>query len=127
MADRRLDPVTEDFVDGDGGGFETCDVIENKVAMSFKIPRGSWEGDPSLGHRFAELDRATNTSANRLRLEDLCRDAIKWLTDSGEISDVVVQVDDFGSDKVAFQVDYRIPGAGKNTKAGPFLIPVGAG
>lgn len=128
MSDRRLDPVTEDFVAASGGAFDSCDVVENKVVMSLKNAQGEWEGDSTLGHRFAELARATNTTANQLRLRDLAVDAVQWLIDSGEITDVTADVDTFSPDSAAFELHYTITGATNGArKAGPFLVPVGAG
>ena len=127
MADRRLDPVTGDFVDGAAGGFEASDDIENQIAFSYSIPVGSWEGDPDLGHRFDELARATDTSANRARLRDLAELAVQWLVDAGSLDHVDVTVETFGPGVDAFQVDYFVPGSSKPRRAGPFFVPVGAG
>ncbi len=126
MSDRRLDPVTGDFVDGDDGGFESCEDIENQIAFSYLVPLGSWEGDPTFGHRFAELDRATNTSENRNRLRDLATDAVAWLVKLGRLASVEVTVEKHSSTAAAFQVDYRTPGKKSPRKAGPFLVPLGA-
>lgn len=127
MSDRRLDPVTGDFVAASGGGFEACDDIENQIAFSYLVPRGEWEGDPDLGHRFAELENATNTAANQARLRDLAADAVKWLVDAGKLSRVDITVESFEPDAVAFEVDYYVPGDDKPRPAGPFLVPIGAG
>ena len=126
MADRRLDPVTGDFVDGDAGGFESCEDIENQIAFSYLVPVGSWEGDPELGHRFGELDSATNTSENRNRLRDLAERAVDWLVKLGRLSRVEVSVESVKPDGAAFQVDYWTPGDKSPRKAGPFLVSVGA-
>jgi len=124
--DRFLDPVTEDFVDDEGGAFFTDDVVLNKLAMSYKIPRGSWEGDPDLGHGFDELSRATDTAQNRLRLKNLAEAAAQWLIDSGELAKVVVTVEQFQPGAVAFEVDAYKPGQKNPITAGPFAVPVGA-
>ncbi len=126
MSDRRLDPVSGDFVSAPGGGFEACDDIENQVAFSYLVPVGSWEGDSTLGHRFDELANATNTTENRNRLRDLARAAVQWLFDLGRLESVDIIVEEFGPDSVAFQVDYRTPGATTSRRTGPFLVPVGA-
>jgi phage gp46-like protein len=131
MSDRRIDPVTGTFVSDGRGGFERCEVIENQIAFSYMIEEGSWEGDAELGHRFRELARAENTATNRLRLADLARQAIQWLIDDGSVESVEVTVDDTAAsrpiDQVPFEVDYYLPGAQQPRKAGPFLLPVGAG
>lgn len=131
MSDRKLDEVTGDFRAAPGGGFEQCDVLENQIAFSFKIPLGSWEGDPDLGHRFAELDRAENSAANRNRLADLARLAVQWLIDDGSLESIEVTVDDSedvqSMGRVPFEVDYKPAGAQRARRAGPFLISVGGG
>jgi phage gp46-like protein len=126
VADRRLDPVSADFVADDAGGFESSDDIENQVAFSYSIPVGSWEGDPLLGHRFDELANARDIPEDRNRLRDLAKDAVKWLVDLGLITRVDVVVEQHRPGSVAFQVDYYTPGSKVARKAGPFLIPVGA-
>lgn len=127
--DRKLDPVTGDFVNAAGGEFEQCEWIENAIGFSFMIPVGSWEGDPTLGHEFAELDRAQNTQENRNRLRDLAKKAIKWLVDGGFVETVTVTVEQAatvaGMDRVPWQVDYTRPGQKTVQRVGPFLIPVG--
>lgn len=131
MSDRKLDPVTEDFIAAPRGGFLLCDVIENQIAFSYLIEYGSWEGDPTLGHRFKELARAVNTVENRNRLRDLAKQAVQWLLDSGALDSVEVTVDDTTSAAsmglVPWEVDYTLPNAKPSRKAGPFLIPVGGG
>jgi phage gp46-like protein len=131
MSDRKLDEVTGDFRTTAAGGFESCDVVENQIAFSYKIAVGSWEGDPELGHRFNELDRAENSQANRNRLAELARLAVQWLIDLGSIESVEVTVDDSATvtslDHVPFEVDYYLPGAQQPRRAGPFLISVGGG
>lgn len=125
--DRRLDPVTEDFVAALNGAFEGCDVIENQIAFSYLIEFGSWEGDPTLGHKFKQLAKATNTAENRNLLRDLAKQAVQWLLDSGALASVEITDEVIGADGVAFEVDYYVPNAKTARKAGPFLIPVGAG
>lgn len=127
MADRRLDPVTGDFVAASRGGFELCDDIENQIAFSFMIARGSWEGDPDLGHRFAEIARSLDEVESRNRLRDLARDAVKWLIESGKLESVEIIAESFRPGGVAFQLDYRTPGSKVLKSAGGFLVPTGAG
>lgn len=126
MSDRYLDPATEDFESNSTGGFVSSENIENMIAFSYLIPVGSWEGDPELGHRFAELDRVTDTVENRNRLRDLARDAVKWLVVLGLLERVDVTVESYGPSRVAFQVDYYTPASKSVRRAGPFLVGVGA-
>jgi phage gp46-like protein len=126
LNDRKLDPVTADFVDESRGAFEQCDSVENKVAFSYLIPVGSWEGDPALGHRFDELANATDTQANRNLLRDFARQAVQWLIDGGELDRVEVIVERLKPSAVAFQVDYYLPGKAQPRRVS-LLVPVGAG
>lgn len=125
--DRKLDPTAADFVNAPAGAFLTADVIENQIAFSYMIPLGSWEGDPTLGHGFNELARATNTIENQLRLRDLAKQAVQWLIDLGAIDSVDVSEEQIGTDGVAFEVDYTVAGVFTPIKAGTFLVPVGGG
>jgi phage gp46-like protein len=125
VSDRIIHPVTEDFIDGDEGGFSEDDVVLNKLAFSFKIDKGSWEGDPDLGHEFAKLARATNTAANQRLVDLYAREAVQWIIDDGDIDSVDIIVEEFRSDAVAFQVTAFK--AKRAIKAGPFLAPYGAG
>jgi phage gp46-like protein len=127
VSDRRLDPVTGDLVDGSAGGFELCEDIENQIAFSYLIARGSWEGDPELGHRFDELAQGRDIPEDRARLKDLARDAVQWLIDLGKLTRVDVDVESIKPGAVAFQVDYYVPGSDKPRPAGPYLIALGAG
>lgn len=125
--DRKLDPVTEDFVDATAGAFLEVDAIENQIAFSYLIEQGAWEGDPDLGHRFKELARVTNTVENRNRLRDLARQAVQWLIDTGAIESIEITDEVIGADGVAFEVDYYLPNQKTARRAGPFLVPVGGG
>ncbi len=122
--DRKIDPKTGDFVAVPGGAFQLADVLENKLALSFTVPRGSWEGDPDLGHRFAEVARAKDLPVTRQRIADLAQDAVAWLIQSGELDHVDVLVESFQPGKVAFEVD-AFPPAGDKVHAGPFFVSVG--
>lgn len=127
MSDRRLDPVTGDFVSASGGRFESCPDLDNQVAFSYSIAVGSWEGDPTLGHRFDELANATDTQENRNLLRDLAELAVDWLVTLGKLVKAVATVESWGGGVVAFQVDLYKPGQKFPTKAGPFFVSVGAG
>jgi phage gp46-like protein len=125
--DRTLDPVTEDFIDADAGAFDESDGTQNQIAFSYLVEYGSWEGDPTLGHRFKELARARNTIEDRNRLRDLAKKAVQWLIDLEILESVEVTVESISAAGVAFEVDYYVPNSNISRKAGPFLIPVGGG
>lgn len=96
------------------------------VAFSYSIAVGSWEGDPTLGHRFDELADATDTQENRNRLRDLAKIAVDWIVKLGLLVRVEAFAESLGGGAVAFEVDLYKPNVKLPTKAGPFLIAVGA-
>lgn len=125
MSDRRLDPVSGDFVSAPGGAFESCADVDNMVAFSFSIAVGSWEGDPELGHRFDELANAIDTQEDRNRLRDLAALAVAWIVKLGLLAKVETFAESLGGGAVAFEVDLYKPNVKLPTKAGPFLVPIG--
>jgi phage gp46-like protein len=124
--DRRLDPSTDDYVRAAKGKWELCGSLENKIALSYKIARGSWEGDPELGHRFAEVERALDTDETLRRIEDIARDAVRWLLDSGELERVEAIAERYDRTKAAFEVACY-DAAGGLVKFGPQYVAIGGG
>ncbi len=125
MSDRYINPVTEDFGDIAEGGYIEDDPVLNKLAFSFKVAKGSWEGDPEIGHRFDELARATDTIDNRRLLRIFAIEAAQWIVDDGDLDTIDVTVESHGAGLIAFQVVGMK--AGRQVKAGPFIRPFGAG
>lgn len=124
--DRLIDPVTGDVQSAPAGGFVLDEDLANKVVLSYLIPLGSWEGDPTFGHRFNELARAIDTIETRKRVGDFALQAVQWLLASGELAEVDVEVRSYGPGVVAFQALCFKPGE-KNPLAGVGLqfVPVG--
>jgi phage gp46-like protein len=123
--DRVMDPVTGDLQSAAAGAWRVDDVLLNKLIMSYTIDRGTFEGDPEMGHRFAELNRATNSEDTRRRLADLVVDAVQWLIDSGELSKVEVDVQPYTSESLAFVAKHYPADDGEAFKIGPFFVPLG--
>jgi phage gp46-like protein len=122
--DRVIDPVTRDFVDAAAGGFVLADAVRNKLYLSFTLARGTWEGDPGLGHRFGELARVGLTDEVSLRLHDLVIDAAQWLLDSGELVQLDVEVNVVSRQQLAFAAT-ATPPSGPAFDMGPLLISIG--
>lgn len=123
--DRKIDPVTGDYVDAAGGKFEEVDVLENQIAVSFLTDLGSWEGDPNLGHRLGELERTTDMDLNRRRLAEYGKAALAWLVEDGSLDSVDVDVESISAGRVAFQVSAYRPGERNPVPLPTFLVPVG--
>ena len=124
--DREISPITGDFLPGPRGSFALGDVLKNKLALTYLVPLGTWEGDPGIGHRFGELARAGDTADTRLRLADLARQAAQWLIDAGDLLSVDVNVES-GTQRgqVLFEVDAYPPGGAAPISVGPFFVAVG--
>lgn len=121
--DRKIDPITLDYVSDGRGGFVEVDVIENQIAISFVAAFSEWEGDSGLGHRFPK--RETDTPATRLRLRDLAIDALRWLVEDGSLETVDVTVEHYDLGKVAFAVEAYRPGQSTAVELPTFLVSVG--
>ncbi|HLY95210.1 MAG TPA: phage GP46 family protein [Gaiellaceae bacterium] len=126
ILDRIVDAVSGDFSPAPRGAFVTDDVLKNKIALSFRVPLGSWEGAPYLGHRFGELARDKMLAETPLRVRDLARAAVAWLVASGELDHVDVTVEQQGPQRIAFEVDCYAPGR-PPFDLGPFFVVVGGG
>ncbi len=125
MIDRYIDPKTGDYVDADGGAYKYDDGVLNMLAYSFKISKGSWEGDPLFGHDLDKLAQATDTPENRRLVDIYARDAIAWMIELAYIDTVDVRVASLGGGKVAFEVVAWK--SGRKVAAGSFEVPFGVG
>lgn len=123
--DRKIDPVTLDYVSDGRGGFVEVDVVENQIVVSFSVAFGEFEGDATLGHRLGELARATDSDLNRRRMADLAREALAWLVEDGSLESVAVVVESYDRGKVAFQVSAYRPGQSAAIPLPAFLVSVG--
>jgi phage gp46-like protein len=127
-SDRLINPETGDVQDAPGGGFVEDDELANQIIFSYSIELGTWEGDRTMGHRFAELARATDTPETQARLKDLAAEPVQWLLDLGLLSRIEVDVMTFGPGIVAFQPRCYAPSAKKPVAGiGLFKVSVGGG
>lgn len=125
--DRLIDIVTGDVQAAADGKFVMTDDLANKIILSYSIPLGSWEGDPTLGERIStELARAVDTVETRERLRDLAAEPVQWLVDAGELDRVEVDVVSIDNGVVAFQPRCYAPGT-STPVAGVGLISIGGG
>jgi phage gp46-like protein len=121
--DRKIDPVTLDYVDAVNGKFEEVDVLENQIVVSAMIVLKAWEGDPTLGLR--EMERSTDTDVTRRRLRDLLLEAFQWLVQDGSLASVDAEVQQYANGRVAFQVSAFRPGERSPVPLPSFLVSVG--
>lgn len=123
--DRKIDPVTLDYVDGVNGKFEEVDVLENQIVVSVMVAIKDWEGDPAIGSRLREMERTTDTDVNRRRMRDLLLEALQWLVEDGSLASVDAEVEQYANGRVAFQVSAYRPGERQPVPLPTFLISVG--
>jgi phage gp46-like protein len=121
--DRKIDPVTLDYVDATGGKFEEVDVLENQIVVSAMVVLKAWEGDPTLGLR--EMERSTDSDVTRRRMRDLLLEAFQWLVQDGSLASVDVEVQQYTAGRVAFQVSAFRPGERSPVPLPSFLVSVG--
>jgi phage gp46-like protein len=124
--DRRIDFTTGDFRPAAGGAFEQCDPLENQIAFSLNVEKGTFEGDPQMGRRFSDLRRALDTDDTLRTIEQRCIEALQWLIDLGSLTKAVARAERFARGKCAFEVDCYPPGRPKFT-VGPFFAAIGGG
>lgn len=124
--DRVMDAKTGDLQSSTRGAYRIDDVLLNKIIFSYTVERGTFEGDPKMGQRFAEeLRRVANTADKADRLKDLVVDAVQWLIDSGELDRVEVSVERFNSEALSFVAEHYPAGGGKSITVGPFFVAAG--
>ena len=114
--DRLIDPISGDVQDAPGGRFVEDDEVANMIILSYSIDLSSWEGDPLLGHRFAELQREIISVETLQRVHDFAVEAVQWLLDLGLLDRIEVDVMegiDYGPGIVAFQPRCYRAGASK--------------
>lgn len=123
---RLIDPLTGDVQSAAGGVFVVAPDLASKILFSYSIALGSWEGDPTMGHRLDELAQEIDTVETRQRVKDLAAEAVEWLIKSGELSSVEVDVQSVGAGIVAFQPRCYAPGS-SSPVPGIGLISIGGG
>lgn len=90
--DRRIDPVTRDYVDDDAGGFETASAAESACYHQILGELNAWAGDPEAGSLLHTVERKQN-ERTALAAKDAVESCLRPLIDGGLISDVVVRLD----------------------------------
>ncbi|NLT24774.1 MAG: hypothetical protein GXX82_17150 [Syntrophorhabdus sp.] len=70
--------------------FDPAEDIMNNVYLSLVVKRGSWFQNPEFGSRLHLLQRAKNTEKTAALAEEYCKEALRWLIDTGRATNVVV-------------------------------------
>ena len=70
--------------------FDSAEDIMNNVFLSLMIKRGSWFQNPEFGSRLHLLQRAKNTEKTAALAEEYCKEALRWLIDTGRATRIDV-------------------------------------
>jgi phage gp46-like protein len=70
--------------------FDPAEDIMNNVFLSLMVKRGSWFQNPEFGSRLHLLQRAKNTEKTAALAEEYCKEALRWLMDTGRATRIDV-------------------------------------
>ncbi|MBP7529229.1 MAG: phage GP46 family protein [Syntrophorhabdaceae bacterium] len=70
--------------------FDPAEDIMNNVFLSLMVKRGSWFQNPEFGSRLHLLQRAKNTEKTAALAEEYCKEALRWLIDTGRATRIDV-------------------------------------
>lgn len=121
--DRRIDPVTRDYVDDGRGSFETTTTIEPQLYHQLQGRLNEWAGDPDAGNDSHLIPRKAS-AGNLLRFKDAYQAALQPFIDAGLAADLQVEVEREGLNRFAVTSSIRDVQAGE-IDVTP-LLPFGA-
>lgn len=90
--DRKIDPVTKDYVSDGKGSYVKTATCETAAYHQVQDRFGEWAGDHTAGCRAHAIKRKNN-GATMLRLKDAFHDALQVLVDNGRARDLKVELD----------------------------------
>jgi len=70
--------------------FDPAEDIMNNVYLSLVVRKGSWFQNPEFGSRLHLLQRAKNTEKTAALAEEYCKEALRWLIDTGRATRIDV-------------------------------------
>lgn len=103
--DRRIDPVTRDYIQDGAGGYETTTTIATKMYFQIVVPRNSWHGDPELGSDLHLVKFEGAGEAGRIFAADAVKASLARFVKQGLASGLKV---DASADGGRISIDARI-------------------
>lgn len=100
-----FDVTTRQHVLNEDGTFEYLHPVDAAVVNALFIARGRLSSSPTTGARFREIRSAYDPRA-RATAEDMVRQALKSLTDSGDVTIVAISYEAAGENRPEIGVDY---------------------
>ncbi len=90
--DRRIDPVTKDYIDDGVGGYENTTTVETAGYHQIQTQIDRWWADPTKGSGVYLVPQMTLSEATIQFLEDTIRAAFQALIDAGLAREQRVEV-----------------------------------
>ncbi len=90
MKDRKLDPITHDYIPDGAGGFETTETIETEMQHQILDRFAMWWGDPSAGSMLYMLAQANLGERDRLLAKRYSEVALQSIVDGGRATNLRV-------------------------------------
>lgn len=91
--DRKIDPVTKDYIDDGAGSWEQTTTIATSVYHQLQGELNGWWGDPDAGCQLFTLDGGRNGVINETRARDMVRVALKPFIKAGLAEDLSVETE----------------------------------
>lgn len=101
--DRRIDPVTRDYIADDAGGWEYTRTAATAIYHQVQGELDRWAGDPERGSRFYTLARAKSSLRTPQVVVDIARQALEPLVAEGRITEPEVEIER-DRDRIRMQV-----------------------
>lgn len=95
--DRRIDPVTRDYVDDGAGGYEETTTLETAVIHQVLDEYGRDPGDPLAGSRIHELARGLNGERDRGAARNAVAVALQPLVTAGLARGLRIELEQRGT------------------------------
>jgi hypothetical protein len=123
--DRKLDPVTKDWIDDGAGEFEQTTSLITAAQHQVLTPKGKWWGDNEAGCDLHGLLPLRDETGLRERREAV-RAALSVFEEDGRGRNLMASVTVDYSGRVLFQGEMEDLGANADRNLTPLLEPFGA-
>lgn len=97
--DRKLDPLTGDYIPDGAGGWEMVDTIESEVMHRLRDRYDSFAGDPSHGSKLHLVTQGNLSNVDRLRAKGYAELALQPIVDGGRGANLKVEAKINSADK----------------------------
>lgn len=101
-----FDPATRDYPLSPGGQLQSVHPVDQAVALALSVEHGAIASDPGFGHKLRKLPRGDRASVKNAAA-DVVAQALKTLTDRGDVTVLGVEVELPRRGVVVVDVRYR--------------------